>query len=471
MAASRKSADAALAEALAGCGSAPDSDGRGAPWAVACSGGLDSTVLLHAAVRVLGAARVLALHVHHGLQPAADDWVTHVRTCCERLGVPLRVLRVADAPPPGASVEAWARERRYALLLGAVRAGAAAGLLTAHHRDDQIETLLMRLARGSGLDGLTGIAPLGSRDGIMLVRPLLALDRADLLHDASMHRLEWVEDPSNQDTGLLRNAVRHRVVPALDAVLPGLRGRIDDTLAQLAQAREVVDAVAADDLRSVIVPSATGRVIDRMRLAALPGARCAHALRAWLAALGAPPPSSRRMTAIRSQLVDGRAARGEVGHAGWWLVRQQERIYAWPVAAHPAPVGTARVAWRDDGIALPDGSRIVGRPQARGLCPDWLRSQPLTLCAAPSSARLRPEAGRAARTLKNLRQEAGLPPRLRDTWPSLAVGDRLLWAAPFGVDRDPDWPACDDGIALHWRPARSDDPRRLFDPDARPGSL
>ncbi len=237
-------------------GDARPAPGKG-PWAVGFSGGLDSTVLLHALVRVAGASRVLALHVDHGLQTASGAWAAHCEAVCARLGVRCLVLRAEGAPARGDSVERWARTERYRLLRAAAREARAAALLTAHHADDQLETVLLALARGSGLDGLTGIAARDVRHGVVLLRPLLALDRAALEADARARGLEWVEDPSNADPAFARNALRARAMPALRAALPGLAAQLPDALALLAQARGTLDALAQADLAGA-VPAGPG---------------------------------------------------------------------------------------------------------------------------------------------------------------------------------------------------------------------
>jgi len=485
MARSRKSADAALGAALA----APDS-GPGGPVAIAYSGGLDSTVLLNAAVRRLGAGHLLALHVHHGLQPAADGWVDHCSAACARLGVRFRVLYAAGSPARGDSLEAWARERRYALLLSAARAAGAVALLTAHHADDQLETVLLQLARGAGPDGLAGIAARHRRDGVLLLRPLLGLDRAALLADAREHGLQWVEDPTNADPDRPRNAIRLRLAPVLHEVLPTLRDGLPATLALLADACETLAERARTDLADAQVdcdrwssnddPAAPGSAadagerlppdtarLDRQVLAALPPARQRYALRAWLAALGAPAAPHNRLEAMRAQLVEGGNVRGEVSHAGWCLVRQGDRLHAWRVADLRLAPAEAVVTWRGEPeIDLPGGDRIRFVPAPDGVSADWLRDRPLHTGVPATSARLRPVAGRSARTLKNLWQEAGVPVRLRTAFPALRVEGRLLWAAPFGMDRGPDWPRGGQCVVVAWRPAGPGDPRRWW--PARP---
>ena len=512
MARSRKSVDALIGEALA----SPHPDDAAAfadparPFAVAWSGGLDSSVLLDAAVRAAGAARVVAIHVHHGLQPAADDWVAHCAREAARLGVRCATLRAAGAPGPGDSVEAWARGERYRLLRAAAREARAAALLTAHHADDQLETLLLMLARGCGLDGLTGIAARDVREGVTLLRPLLALDRAALEAQARARGLAWVDDPSNADPVHARSALRGRAMPALRDALPGLAAQVADTLALLGEARATLDALGRDDLSSTHAPRAAARaarpasrapqathasqashaspvdpaaiarvaaalpeadgastargplVLDRVALASLPAARRAGALRAWLAALGAPNPPRARLAQMLAQLVDGDGAHGEVGHAGWRLLRHRDRLIAVPPALAGSEPGEAPVVWRGEAaLALPApwGGSLHARPAANGISAAWLAARPLRLAPAASAARLRAEPGGPARTLKNLWQEAGVPRWLRPRFPALWDGARLLMAAPFGPHRDPSLPGGDDAVDLAWRPDAPDDPR------------
>jgi tRNA(Ile)-lysidine synthase len=483
---------------LLGAAPAPPDDDR--PVAIAFSGGLDSTVLLHGAVRLLGPGRVLALHVHHGLQPAADDFAAHSLARSAALGVACSVLRARGAPARGESVEHWARRERYRLLCAAAREADARALATAHHADDQLETLLLAMARGCGLDGLTGIAAHGLRDGVALLRPLLALDRAALQADARARGLDWIDDPSNGDDAFPRNAVRARVAPVLREVLPTLAAQLPATLALLAGARRTLDALAAQDLLAVaqreggasaataaaasagspaaapkvgptVAPEAARGVpvpvLDRTRLAALPSERADAVLRAWVVATGAAPPPLRVLAELRVQLVDGRGARGEVAYAGWRWTRHRDRIEAWPRAAIPPRVEPAELCWRGEpALALPGGGRLRVAPDEAGVSADWLAGRTLSLAAPASSQRLRPVAGGPSRTLKNLWQEAGVPVALRGALPAVAVDGRLLWAAPFGMDRDPRWPRSGARVALAWDCDDPGDPRARW--TARP---
>jgi len=231
---------------------------------VAYSGGLDSSVLLHAAARVFGADALVAVHVHHGLQPQADAWAQHCADQARALEVDCVCRRVravhgaadgaAEPASTGDGLEAWARRRRYAALEAVARARGAVAVLTAHHADDQVETVLMRIARGTGADGLTAMRaerPLSrGLPGVVLARPLLSLPRAVVRDYARDHGLRWVEDPSNRDPRMLRNAVRTQVLPALDAVAPAFRTHLLRTVAHVAVAADAARARAQDDLIS-----------------------------------------------------------------------------------------------------------------------------------------------------------------------------------------------------------------------------
>lgn len=183
---------------------------KGRVW-VAFSGGGDSVALLHL-LKTSQMPGLRAVHVHHGLQAVADDWVRHCRRLCRVLGVPLRVLRV-EVKPDGDGIEAAARKARYAALAALLKSGDA--LATAHHRDDQAETVLFRALRGTGIAGLGGMRdcePLGAGH---LWRPLLEMRRDDLRGYARQHRLDWIDDPHNRDPRYARAFLRHEVLPLL----------------------------------------------------------------------------------------------------------------------------------------------------------------------------------------------------------------------------------------------------------------
>jgi tRNA(Ile)-lysidine synthase len=466
MASSRNSADRALTEALSRFSAAGGSLPAPAhPLMIAFSGGLDSTVLLHAAVRAIGAKAVVAAHVDHGLQPLSKTWVEHCAAESAALGVRFVGLHALGLPARGDSIEQWARGERYRLLLKAAADHGAAALMTAHHADDQLETLLMAMARGSGLDGLTGIAESDCREGVVLLRPLLTVTQSQLAREAKHLGLRWVDDPSNLDLNVARNAVRHRLMPVLRQVLPDLPGQLPATIELLRQARATLQMLAEEDLRGVSSGSSAGlRTLDRTALARLAAPRRDAVLRAWVRSLGCLPPPQARLQAMSNQLVDGAGAYGEVSHDGWQLMRYRDAIFAvrcsQRICCGHAP---ATFEWHgESSVSVDSDSALAFRVAAEGLSAAWLRSTPMRIAPASSGARLRLSPHSASRSMKNLWQEAGIPAWLRPRFPALWRNDRLLLAAPFGLDRSQDWPIERPGIAIDWVMADDADLRRAF---------
>jgi tRNA(Ile)-lysidine synthase len=466
MASSRNSADRALTEALsrfvAAGGSLPAPDH---PLMIAFSGGLDSTVLLHSAVRAVGAGSIVAAHVDHGLQPLSKAWFEHCAAESAALGVRFVGLRALGCPARGDNIEQWARGERYRLLFQAAADVGAAALMTAHHADDQLETLLLAMARGSGLDGLTGIAESDDCEGVVLLRPLLTVTQSQLAREAKRRGLSWVEDPSNLDLNFARNAVRHRLMPVLREVLPDLPAQLPATIELLQQARATLQSIAEDDLHGVSSASSTGlQILDRAALSRLALPRRNAVLRAWVRSLGCLPPPQARLQAISDQLVEGAGAYGEVRHDGWQLMRYRHAIFGVRCSDRICHGDTsAAFEWRGESrVSTGADSSFEFRVAAEGLSAAWLRSVSLHIAPASSGARLRRSPNGASRSMKNLWQEAGIPAWLRPRFPALWCADRLLLAAPFGLDRSQDWPIERPGIAIDWVMADDADLRRAF---------
>lgn len=392
-----------------------------AAWRVAFSGGLDSTVLLHllAELRERETLPPLsAIHVAHGLQAAAEPWPAHCRAVCERLGIALQVVRV-DVDRNAASLEQAAREARYAAFAAALRPGDV--LLTAQHRDDQAETLLFRLLRGAGVRGLGGMPvsrPLGAGS---LVRPLLAVSRAELESWARHHGLQWVEDPSNTDTRFARNFLRQQVMPLLAGYWPQVAGNLARTAAHLREADALLGELADQDLVAAREPSPWPWLsLPSLRLEPLQmlsEARQRNALRHWLAPLTRLPDSEHWAGwACLRDAVDDRAPvwrlqGGELRRAAgrlWWLSGP------WLNSVH------LKAGFAGGQIDLPGNG--LARWQGR------LPSGELRLAYRQGGERMT-LAARGTRDLKRLLNESGLPPFVRDRLPLLLRGDELLAVA------------------------------------------
>lgn len=242
---------------------------------VAYSGGADSTaLLLAAAARWPG--RVRALHVHHGLQAAADAFESHAAATAAGCGVPFTALRVDARPAPGDSPEDAARRARYQALADAARARGLAVVLLGHHAQDQAETVLLALTRGAGLPGLAGMPELRHLHGAWFGRPLLALDGTALRRWLEGQGVRWVHDPTNDDPAYTRNRIRLQVLPALAQAFPAYAATFARSARHAAAAQRLLDELAADDLARLGEPPALAG------LRALSPERAVNALRRWL---------------------------------------------------------------------------------------------------------------------------------------------------------------------------------------------
>lgn len=313
------------------------------PVAVAYSGGADSTALMLAAV-ARWPSQVVALHVHHGLQDAADGFEAHVRARCAHWGVPVHVAHADARPAPGASPEDAARRVRYAALASlALQAGASCVLL-GQHADDQGETVLLALSRGAGLPGLAAMPSSFERHGMRFLRPLLEVPGPALRAWLAASGIAVVEDPTNQDLHLTRNRIRHRVLPALEQALPQWRATLARSARHAAQAQSLLDEVASQDLAAM-----GGRPV-LARLRALSRPRQANLLRHWLRSQHAASASDAQLRELLDQVRDsvtrGHRLRLRVGSG--LVARDQDGLRFEPAS---------------EGLALPERAPDTTAPQ------------------------------------------------------------------------------------------------------------
>ena len=400
------------------------------PVCVGFSGGLDSVVLLDLICRDArtSARKVTAVHVHHGLSPNADAWAAFCRETCARLDVPLDVERVSvdrDAPE---GLEAAARAARYAVYA----ARSEPFIALAHHRDDQAETVLLQLLRGTGLKGAAAMPEVRTIEGskARLFRPLLGIARAQLREYARERDLRWIEDESNASGVHDRNYLRHEVTPLLDARFPRWREATARFARHAGVANQLLEALA----RNAGLPDHAGGevVVDP----ALPPAQRANLLRAFLALNGAAMPSEARLAEMVSQLFEARRdADVRIEHDGLTLVRFRDRIrierLEAVVAAWERPwYGEVEVDLAEHGTVRFDLVPGEGLQVARAAEAGW------RFGGRSGGERLRPDPRRPTRTLKNLLQEQAIPPWERERMPLLFHGERLVWAPGIGIDAD-----------------------------------
>ncbi len=405
----------------------------GAQLCVALSGGLDSVALLHAAhelTRLEPGLLLRAVHVDHGLQAGSAAWAGRCAAACTALGVPLEVIRLRLAVDKGASVEAVARAARYAALADALREGE--WLLTAQHADDQLETVLLQLFRGAGVAGLAAMpqaTPLGR--GIHL-RPLLGIERAQLLAYAVQRGLQWSEDPMNAESRYDRAFLRHEVLPAIRARWPAVARTVGRSAQHLATAQGLLEGLATADAGPLV--DAAGR-LDVAGLLALPRDRQANLLRGWLHARGLGYPATARLRTVMDSLTGARPdAEPVVRWATGELRRYRGRLYALrPLAAPPAGpvrVDAAAGSVLELGPGLGTFSLVAGRTGGLAADPSAL----VTIRFRAGGESLRPHAARPRKQLRQLCQEAGIVPWLRPHLPLVFIGPRLAAVGDLWLD-------------------------------------
>lgn len=398
---------------------------------VAFSGGTDSTALLHAAAaRADDAPGTLrAIHIDHGLHPDSPLWSDHCRRICDAIGVPIVVRCLHLEPIPGESLEATAREARYRALAAVLRPGDL--MLTAHNQDDQAETLLLALLRGSGVHGLAAMPREAELGQGRLVRPLLDLPRTTLEQYVRSCGLSWIEDPSNASVRMDRNYLRNSVVPLLRVRWPGLSATLSRSAGHCAEAAYLVDGLASElmDACAGAHPGALGI----RALGALERSRCKAVLRLWLRRRGFALPDRRHLARILDEVLPARAdADPLVAWSGCEVRRYRDDLFALaPLPPPPsaltirrAPSGVPPVLELPSGLGWlqwPDASKVAERTR-------WPDGAP-TVRFGSTGQTCRPRSRSRRRTLKNLFQEAGIPRWLRPYVPLVFSGETLIAVA------------------------------------------
>ncbi|MGY3918523.1 tRNA lysidine(34) synthetase TilS [Aeromonas eucrenophila] len=420
---------------------------------VAFSGGLDSTVLLVLAAQFAReqGLRLRALHVHHGLSPHADAWVRHCEGVCQQLAVPLIVEWVTLERGNGESLEAQARKVRYQRL--AARLGEGEWLLTAHHQDDQLETLLLALKRGAGLRGLAGIVPNQPFAAGRLLRPLLEVSRDELAELAASLPYGWVEDESNQDTEYDRNFLRQTLIPQLKARWPAMAQTAARSMALCAEQEALITELAEADWQG----AGEGESLHIAPLLALSPVRRNNLLRHWIRLQGEEMPSRELLGLLWQEVALAREdANPCLSLKGRDCRRFQGRLYLVRPGLLPRQeVLPIRIG---ETISLPDELGLISLLScAAG---EGLRlpreDEPLTVrFGVAAGSMLKPVGRGGSRRLKKLLQEYGVPSWQRGRIPILYYGEQV--AAMAGLFICDGFLAPRGGIDLHWQRAITPD--------------
>jgi tRNA(Ile)-lysidine synthase len=411
---------------------------------VGFSGGLDSTVLLHQLVcwrEQQPDVSLRAIHVHHGLSAHADEWVEHCQALCAQWQVPLSVVRVR-LNLAGESIEAQARQARYQAFRETLIPGEV--LLTAQHLDDQSETFLLALKRGSGPAGLAAMPPSLSFGDTLLLRPLLQTRRTALEAWAQQHALRWIEDDSNQDDKYDRNFLRLHVLPVLTTRWPHFADAVARSAALCGEQEQLLDELLAEELAALTTAAGALHIAPLITKSAT---RRAAILRRWLAQLGVVMPSRDRLARIWQEVALARddatpgvkLGEGEIRrYQGrlWWVQvtpGQRETVINWedPFTPLTLPAGLGQLK------LIPGGE--IRAPHA---------GEPVTVrFYAPGALHIVGRAG--GRKLKKIWQELGVPPWQRDNTPILFYGETPIAAAGQFITRD-GLAEDETGFTLRW---------------------
>lgn len=412
---------------------------------VGFSGGLDSTVLLHQLMlwrEQEPGLELRAIHIHHGLSPHANSWVAHCQHLCQQWNIPLIVARVTLAEE-GLGLEAQARKARYAAFREALLPDEA--LVTAQHLDDQCETFLLALKRGSGPAGLSAMPARARFAGTEQIRPLIGETRDSLLAWAQRWDLRWIEDESNQDDSYDRNFLRLRVLPLLAERWPHFAQATSRSATLCAEQEHLLDELLADELSTLVSPDGALAIAP---LQAMSAVRRAALLRRWLALHGALMPSRDMLNRIWDEVVLARedaaprlrSGEGEIRRFRgqlWWVkvhASLADRVIDWPLLERP--------------LSLPEGLGTL-HLKTGGALRLPRADEPVTV-RFRASGTLHIVGRNGGRKIKKIWQELNVAPWRRDSTPLLFYGETLVAAAGVFVTHEGAAEA-ERGVELEWK--------------------
>jgi len=414
-------------------------------WVVAYSGGLDSSVLLHACGRYFEACKLKsqlsAIHIHHGLSQHADHWLKHCEAVCSAADIPLVSSKVT-VTNPGSGIEAAARKARYQAFINTLSPQQI--LLQGHHLNDQAETVLYRLIQGHGTQGMAGIPPhraLGESD---IYRPLLGLRRADLEVLAQAWGVQWVDDDSNKDTGIARNYLRVNVVPAILKRWPAALDRIAVAAKWNADASALAREVALEDLERCQSTAEKG-VVDLCCLTKLSDLRQSNLLRYWLHRLGVNV-GEEKLLGLFSYLAsqNGKGARFSIS-ANCQIAKYRNQLSA-------IFIDNDDVSWSAEWCIDQVLDTPMGRLQAVAGSGGTLRrpeaGEVVTVRFRQGGERFQPVGRGGSCSLKKWLQESGIPEWERSRIPLIFYGEHLVAVADYAIDIR--FRVVRDGVELRW---------------------
>ena len=421
--------------------------------AVAFSGGLDSSVLLHSLASIPEYhERVFAIHVNHGLSPNSETWTKHCKKFCSDLGITLIPLTIELKNSK--INENILRKARYKAFFSCLKKGDV--LCTAHHQDDHIETILFRILRGTGIKGLVGIEEYSQIEGIDLIRPLISYSKKDLLDYGNKFNINWIEDESNEDLSISRNFIRKKIIPNLkNDNWPEYKNSISYLSSKAKEANEILDEIAFLDLKRCASDS-----LDRLsilKIKELSHARAMNVLFTWLG-INTHLGVSNKLTdqvyksiILASESSNPVVTFGKKGQKGSFQIRRFNNFLHHLPLTETETLSNKKV-WKwnsDDPLGLPTGTLSMQVALGKGISTQ-LTEPGISIKGRIGGERCKPEGRSKSQKLKKLFQEYGVPPWVRDRIPLVYVGDQLaavsdLWVCDeFVAKKD------ERGIVLSW---------------------
>lgn len=408
---------------------------QGQPITIAFSGGVDSSVLLHLLAshpqrHLLGALK--AVHIHHGLSDFADQWVASCELFCQRWDVPLDVVYVNISGDSADGIEQAARNARYQVFTDALKNGAY--LLMGHHQDDQAETLLLRLFRGTGVDGLQAMPlsrPLGAGH---LYRPLLKISRAEIETYARQYELSWIEDDSNMDKRFSRNFLRHRIIPEIEQRWPGASGRIAELAEDVTEINKLLGSQVSDILQPCVERKPEW-LLGQQPLLAIPQLLLLNefqqrqVLREWLKQQALLMPGRKMLEQVFDELVVARADAEPLLNLGSYNLRRFRHYLVVDSGSDYSGFTQLQWNWQQmPELGLPNGWRLMVKDNTDGQLPEGILNIKWREHVSPNEKIA--IAGRTGRKkLKRWLQEYNVPYWLRDQVPLIYHGEQMV-AAP-----------------------------------------
>jgi len=390
---------------------------------IAYSGGLDSHALLHLASQASQANnfQVRAIHIHHGLQEVANEWIPHCQHVCDELNIPLIIQYLNLTLKKGKSLEEIARNARYAAFVESLEKDEI--LLTAHHQNDQAETLLLQLFRGAGVQGLAAMPSIVDFGLGQHIRPLLDFSRKSLETYAKENKLDFIEDPSNQDTVFDRNFLRNKILPELRKRWPSIDKTISRSASIQAETKQLLDEYAEQDLLSIQSDSSSSKKLNISKLQIFSMARQKLVVRYWILSNGFKPPSEKKLKHIFTDVIDaGEDTQPLVEWRGVEVRRYKDELYIMkPLQDHN---NNQVIEWGDPQSSL--NIKSLDYPLPALSASQYDKNIPVTVRFRQGGEKFyHPKRG-IKLSLKNYLNESNVPPWLRSRIPLVYSGETLI---------------------------------------------